>query len=162
MIDRSEKRAKKMGQLKNSITKGKGTVAGFLGEEMVLKTFNNFKLRDTYDSDVYFHHINFEVKTKRCTSAPLPHFECSIAKYNPNQKAEYYIFCRILENYEKGWILGYIQQEEYIKNSILRRKGEPDGNTGWTFKADCYNLPIMNLKDPYKLFIVNDFKPKDK
>jgi len=162
MLSRAKQKAKEMGRLRNSITKGEGNVAGFLGEEMVLKTFNNFKRENTYDSDIHFYHIKFEVKTKRCTSVPLSHYECSIANSNPNQKSEYYIFCRVLENYKKGWILGYIGQGDYIKKAIFRRKGEPDGDTGWKFKADCYNLPISNLKDPAKLYKVNDYKPDTK
>jgi len=164
MLSRAKKKAKEMGQLRNSITKGDGNVAGFLGEEMVLKTFNNFKSDNTYDSDIYFSctkfKIKFEVKTKRCKVTPLPHHACSVARFNPNQKSHCYIFCRVFEQNNKGWIVGYMPREKYMEKAALRRVGEldpDDPKQEWTFKADCYNVPISGVKDPSHLYKINDY-----
>ena len=100
------------------------------------------------------------MKTKRCKVTPLPHHACSVARFNPNQKSHCYIFCRVFEQNNKGWIVGYMPREKYMEKAALRRVGEldpDDPKQEWTFKADCYNVPISGVKDPSHLYKINDY-----
>ena len=51
MLADASNRAKELGILRNSISKGMGNVAGMLGEEIVLKVLGG-KLESSYDYDI--------------------------------------------------------------------------------------------------------------
>lgn len=140
------RRAVTLGQLKNSITKGEGNMAGMLGEIVVANHINGL-ISDTYDYDIISPKgYKIDVKTKQCTSKPLPHYECSIAAYNTTQECNYYVFVRILNSLKIAWICGYIEKNEYFSLAKLYKKGYIDESNGMTFSADAYNLPISQLK----------------
>jgi len=48
---------------------------------------------------------------------------------------------------EEGWLLGYLPKEEYFDRAVFLKKGQTDPSNGWTVSADCYNLPIKELKN---------------
>ena len=110
MKRRAWKRARDMGQINNSITKGDGNIAGFLGEEVANKVLNG-TIDHTYDYDIVSKKLTWDVKTKRCTSPPRDFYECSIAEYNTKQKCDNYVFVRI-ENkngrWGRAWVLGWL------------------------------------------------------
>jgi hypothetical protein len=142
----AKQRANALGSLKGSITKGQGNTAGYLGQMLFAEYINGHEA-DTRNYDVIKDNIRYEVKTKRCTSIPRSDYDCSIADANPNQKCDYYIFMRILEDFSKAWILGKKAPKQYISESVFCKKGEvdPKSHLGWTFKGDCYNLAINKL-----------------
>lgn len=146
------KESKQMGALRESITKGKGNVAGFIGE-LAVHSIIGGEHKPTFEYDIIRPDGKYDVKTKRCTSTPMPHYECSIADFNPNQKCDFYIFTRVLEDYKTCWVLGYLPKTEYLEKARFCRKGEVDekSDLGWTFKADCYNLEIDKLRNVYDL-----------
>ena len=149
MLDRATKRSRNMGSLKNSITSGQGNVAGFLGEEVVNSILCGI-IKDTKDFDIEYNGLTYDVKTKRCTSQPLPHYECSIASFNTRQKCDRYIFVRIEQlgqDYTRAWILGWYDKVEYFQYARKLKKGDRDGDNNFLVKADCYNFPIKALKD---------------
>ena len=156
MIESAKSKARDLGKLNNSITKGKGNLAGFLGEE-VAKSVLGGSLNNTYQHDLTTPEgITYDVKTKRCTSAPKEFYECSVANYNTKQQCDRYVFVRIKNNkfdiktsiksgqYE-AWYLGWLDKKEYFDKAVFHKKGEVDSNNGFTFKADCYNVPISEL-----------------
>jgi len=132
--------------LKGSITKGRSNIYGALGEVIIYDfyTSKNIKVKHnpTYDYDMIIEGHRIDVKTKRTTVKPKPHYLCSIK--NPKQNCDYYFFVRILEDLSVAYLLGYKQKGEYYKEAIYKTKGEKDVN-GWTFKDDCYNLEISKL-----------------
>ena len=144
MIQVAQQKSIEMGKLNNSITEGEGNLAGFIGEAMVAHFFR-VPLVNTYDFDVIYKNIKIDVKTKRTTVEPKPYYECSVADYNIKQDCDGYLFTRVLNNLEKGWLLGYIPKAEYYQMSIKHRKGEIDPQNNFRFKADCYNLSIEKL-----------------
>lgn len=146
IIEEAERKAKMLGSLKNSITHGSGNVAGYIGQILVSKYLKGYE-EDTYNYDVIKDGIRYEVKTKRCTSKPLPSYECSVTQYNSSQKCDYYVFVRILNDYSKAWILGKKTPVDYFKESTSYKKGDidPKSHFGWKFKGDCYNLEIAKL-----------------
>ena len=142
------KNSKNMGSLRESITKGNGNVAGFLGELVVHDMLGGI-YKSTIHYDIVIDGKKYDVKTKRCTSSPLLNYDCSISGHNPNQNCDYYIFTRVLENYKTCWVLGYMSKSEYFEKARFCRKGDVDekSNMNWRFKADCYNLEIKELYD---------------
>ena len=87
LVDASN-RARKLGVLKNSISKGMGNVAGMLGEEIVLKVLGG-KLESNYDYDILLPDgTTTDVKTKLTTVKPLPEYSCSVSAYNIRQKCD--------------------------------------------------------------------------
>ena len=149
MINSAKRKAKEMGVLKNSIVKGDGNEAGFVGEEVANIVLGG-EISNTYEYDIVSEGITYDVKTKRCTSVPKPHYECSVADFNTKQKCDRYIFVRIeFEDMKWGraWVLGYCDKSEYFEKSVKKLKGEKDGSNGFTIRSDCHNLPISKLKE---------------
>lgn len=150
MISQAKQRSEEMGVIKNSITKGEGNIAGFLGEEIANVALKG-KISHTYNYDIIKDDKKIDVKTKRCTSAPRPHYECSIAELSTHQRCDAYVFVRVewfKENpnaWKRGWILGQISKDEYFENACYLEKGDTDPANGWIVSANCYNLPINQL-----------------
>jgi len=141
-------KAEKLGSLNNSICNGEGNVYGFLGE-IIVSEYIGGQIKNTYDFDIIKNNLKIEVKTKRCTSKPQDHYNCSVAAYNIKQKCDVYVFVRILEDFSKAWILGAINKEDFYKYSVFNKGNTIDNKSSlkWKFKADCYNLPINKLKN---------------
>jgi hypothetical protein len=137
------------GALKDSITEGGGNIAGALGEVLVYDYYTARGLSVTIeqhkDYDLIVEGRKVDVKTKRTSVVPRPDYLCSIAAYNIRQRCDFYYFVRVLEDYSKGYLLGYKDKGHYFANARLAREGEKDVN-GWRFKADCYNLEISKLE----------------
>ena len=93
MKKRAWRKAREMGEINNSITKGDGNIAGFLGEEVANHIIKG-DINNTYDYDIIKDDVTYDVKTKRCTSEPRPYYECSVAAFNTKQKCDYYAFSK--------------------------------------------------------------------
>ena len=147
MKERAWRKARQMGEINNSITKGDGNIAGFLGEEIANNLIKG-DIKNTYDYDIIKDGVKYDVKTKRCTSEPKPYYECSVAAFNTKQKCDYYVFVRI-ENlkgkWTRAWVLGLYDKEKYFKDAKLLKKGQTDGDNHFKVKANCYNMEISKL-----------------
>jgi len=148
VIKIAEDKAQKLGVLKNSIEKGGGNIAGYLGQ-LLVKLYLDGIDDDTYDYDVMKDNIRYEIKTKRCKFKPREDYACSVCAKNARQDCDYYVFVRVTYDYKNAWILGKKNSKKYLKESLYCKKGEidPDSDFGWDFKEDCYNLKINQL-DP--------------
>lgn len=146
IVTKAREKASEMGKLKNSITEGEGNIAGFIGEFLVAEMIGA-TVCNTYDYDLLLDGCRIDVKTKRTNYPPKPHYECSIAAFNTKQKCDYYYFVRVKNDFSKAWILGSYCKEDYFKDAKFCRKGDKDQSNNFTFKADCYNLPIYDLKE---------------
>lgn len=140
--------------LKGSITKGESNIFGAIGEIVVNDYFikNGFKVdfNSTFDFDLKINDWKVDVKTKKTKYTPKMDYLCSISAYNTKQDCDFYFFCRVLESFEKCYLLGYKKKNEFFKLSQFNKKGELDVN-GWDFKDDCYNLKIKNL-NKFKIY----------
>ena len=56
MKKRAWSKARKMGKLRNSITRGQGNIAGFLGEEVANELIKG-QVNNTYDYDILYKNI---------------------------------------------------------------------------------------------------------
>lgn len=137
--------------LNNSITKGKSNTYGAIGEVVILEYLRKNKdplseNKGNFHYDIICENEKWEVKTKRTRVKPKSYYLCSVPAYNTSQKCDYYVFVRVLEDYSKAYILGYISRDDFYKKSFFKKKGEKDIN-GFEFKADCFNIKIENLED---------------
>ena len=138
--------AKELGTLKNSITGGQGNLAGFIGE-VAVANYLGASHSNTYDYDlVTTDNKKVDVKTKRTNYPPRDHYDCSVAAFNTKQRCDYYAFVRVKNDLTKVWILGFYDKRKYFEDAKFHAKGENDPSNNFTFKADCYNMPIKNLQ----------------
>ena len=147
MLMNAMNKSKEMGQLNNSITRGQGNIAGFIGEEVaryVLKGAEN----NTYDYDLITDKgLRVDVKTKRTSVKPRDYYECSVAALNTKQDCDYYAFVRVHNDMHTAWFLGVYPKESYYQDATFLKKGDVDPSNNFTVKSDCYNLPISSLQE---------------
>jgi hypothetical protein len=146
MLLAAREKATEMGELNNSILKGQGSLAGFIGEQVVIQILGG-KWENTYDYDINVNDVRVEVKTKQTTVQPLPHYECSVAAFNVKQNCDAYAFVRVLKDFSMGWFLGVMKKDEFFEKAKKLKKGEVDPSNNFTVRADCYNLRIDELGD---------------
>tara|TARA_R110000803_G_scaffold170431_1_gene233447 strand:+ start:745 stop:1233 length:489 start_codon:yes stop_codon:yes gene_type:complete len=141
----AKQKSKDMGSLNNSITKGEGNVAGFIGE-FVVADLIGAKVSNTYDYDLVSNDgLKIDVKTKRTGFKPRDNYDCSVAAFNTKQKCDQYYFVRVKNDFSTAWVLGYYPKDLYFKEARFFRKGDYDPDNRFTFKADCYNMKIKEL-----------------
>lgn len=151
--------------LNDSITEGEGLLSGLIGEEL-LRDYYGF-LRS--EGEAIFHYDvldpdilgRIEVKTKRCTSAPKPHYNCTVSASNADQQCDYYAFVRLLNDFSRAWLVGLMPKEEFFAQALFFKRGQidPAGFGGWRFKWDCFNLRISELCPPP--LVTRDFDQYD-
>ncbi len=147
----ARRKAIALGTLRNSITEGDGNLAGFVGEAIANSVING-EISNTYDYDILANGVSYDVKTKRCTSAPAPHYECSVAAFNTKQACDVYVFTRVWfdaqrrPRWRRGYILGYMEKQEFYRRARKLNRGDIDPSNNFVVKADCYNIKISDLK----------------
>ena len=145
MLVKARRKAIELGQLNNSIERGDGNLVGFLGELVAQKVLGG-RVKNTYEYDLVLKDgTKIDVKTKKTSVAPKDYYDCSIANYNTKQDCDEYCFVRVKNTLDKAWVLGRISKEEYFKKARFLKKGDADGDNGYTVKADCHNLAISEL-----------------
>ena len=133
------------GELNNSITRGAGSLSGYLGEMIVVSVLGGSH-SNTFDYDVVLEDgTTIDVKTKRCSSPPKVYYSCSVAKLSAKQDCDMYAFTRIKNDMSVGWYLGRISKNDFFLKATEHKKGEYDSDNGFTFRANCFNLPIRML-----------------
>jgi hypothetical protein len=143
----AKEKTAEMPNLKNSVMNGERNYIGFLGEEVAKKVLSA-TTKNTYDYDLVLSDgTTVDVKSKRTTVEPKPHYDCTVFGFNTKQKCDYYAFVRIDEDRDRAWFLGVYKKGDYFLDSKLMKKGDVDKSNNLTFKADCYNLPISELKE---------------
>ena len=156
-VEEAEINSEKMGVLKNSITKGDGNLAAFIGEIAVSEYLGykrtNIHLDKNDEDENIYHYDMFdkkerkvEVKTKRCTSIPLPEYATSVCNDNIYQQCDYYLFTRVDIKRNTVWLLGWLEKLDYYKNSVYCIKNEKDPDrTNFKFVRNCWNRYIYDL-----------------
>jgi hypothetical protein len=147
-VEIARAKATKMGELRNSITKGKGNVIGFLGEMLFARHFGGTIVDNNPHYDVILDDKKVEIKTKATNYKPKDYFYASVANTNTTQKCDYYYFVRIMEDFSKAWLLGGYEPNKFYNDAIFYKKGEidPTSKNGYRFTVDCYNIEIGKLK----------------
>lgn len=151
MEERAKVKSRRHGDIKNSIRKGKGNLAGYLGEEIVMANIEDCLEHNTYNYDIIrFPETDFQytidVKTKERTVEPKDFYTTHVASTSLHQKVDIYIFCQVIikRGPKRGWVLGWMQKEEYLDKAKFMKAGEPD-EYGWENRVDGYVMKISDL-----------------
>ena len=123
MINNAKEKSENLGAINNSILKGKGNFAGYLGEEIVAHYIKaDIVSNSEYNHDLLKNNQRIEVKTKRRTVEPQDHYDASVAYTSRHQSPDLYIFTSIqFKNGTpiKAWICGKKEPKEYFKRAII-------------------------------------------
>jgi hypothetical protein len=145
MLVEARDKAAEMGQLRNSIIRGAGNIAGFIGEAIAQQVLGG-ELTNTYDYDlVLLSGKTVDVKTKQTSVKPLDSYMCSVAAFNTTQECDYYCFVRVKNDFTIGWYLGLCSKEWFYKEATFMAKGTVDPDNKYVVRSDCYNLAIHKL-----------------
>ena len=146
MMENARKKAKELGTLHNSITRGGGNIIGFLGEEVAHYCLGGV-LENTYDYDLVMKDgTKVDVKTVATTVAPKDHYNCVVAAANTKQKCDAYSFVRVKKDLSVGWYLGTMKKSDFFDIAAHHNKGDVD-DYGFKMKAACYVTQISTLQD---------------
>ena len=153
MVASAKEKARNLGKINNSILKGKGNLAGYLGEEIVARyikahIISNDEGEEKYNHDLVKNGQKIEVKTKRRTVPPRDFYDASVAETSRHQNPDLYIFVSIQFKGRtpiKAWICGQKGSKEYFEQATFYAKGDVDPSNGWEVSTDCYNLPYKDL-----------------
>jgi hypothetical protein len=157
MVRKARKWNKEIGSLDNSITSGKGNVAGRLGE-IAFASYIGADIADDYNFDIVLKGERIEVKTKRRTVRPQGSYMVNVAATSLHQKPDRYVFMSIKFKRKKGfnyygveevWLCGDMLAEDYMKKSKLWKKGKTDNNGAFTTLRDMHNLSINELDQSF-------------
>lgn len=134
--------------LKNSITIGKSNIYGAIGEIMVNDIFKTSIIENTFDYDIIIEGIKIDVKTKKLSEWVKPNldFHVTIPAFNIRQKCDYYFFGYSSSELKTFYLLGYIEKDIFLKESIFKKKGEKDIH-GFVLRCDCYTMQVKDLKE---------------
>lgn len=124
-------------------------LVGYIGERIIMKYLDLKNDEDKYQYDLISNKgKKLEVKTITCKFKPPTHYWCTVNSHDLSgvykQGADFYIFLRILNDYSKGWILGWISCEDFFKKGEFVPKGKDFGKFQFV-KANATILPIDKL-----------------
>ena len=137
--------------------RGEGNVVGYLGEEMVL-SFLSMVEENSYDYDMirskgtpYEYTIDVKTKERGVSKdgnphVPRGHYSVHVGEASMHQKVDTYVFAqvnRVGDTYE-GWVLGWMDKEEFIAKAKRVKQGEPD-EYGKPETADAYKMQIKDI-----------------
>ena len=162
MIARSKQKAMSLGYINNSILKGAGNLAGYLGEEALApyvdaEIVSNNRGLDKYNYDLLVQAQRVEVKTKRRTVAPRPNYDVSVAETSSHQRPDIYAFIslefdRVTKTHPKQyyglkkiWLCGFMPANEFWERSELWEKGKIDKTNNFKTHVNMYNLSVRDL-----------------
>ena len=158
MVKEAKAWGKEIGAIKNSIVRGRGNMAGKLGE-LAFSAYVGSPLEDKTNYDMVHYGEKLEIKTKRRTVPPLQDYDVSIATTSTHQKADRYVFISIeFDRKDKRnnfygvksiWLCGDKGVEEYRKDAFLYTRGSVDPSNGFKVKVDMLNMRIRDLDQSF-------------
>lgn len=102
MLIMARRKAVEMGELKNSIMRGAGNFAGFLGEFLVHGLLGGDIINTVNYDIILADGLKIDVKTKQTTVEPKLNYDCSISAYNTKQQCDAYVFARVKKDFSCG------------------------------------------------------------
>jgi hypothetical protein len=127
----------------------KRILEGYIGERIIMDFLKIKKNIDEYDYDLLSNKgKRLEIKTVSCKFKPKEDYLCTVNSYKENgvhkQKADYYVFLRILNDYTLAWILGWYPCKYFFKDGLFIQKGKDFGKFKF-IKANATVLEINKL-----------------
>ena len=157
MIKEAQEWGKSLGAIKNSIVRGRGNMAGKLGE-LAFSAYIGSPLEDRSDYDMIHGGERLEIKTKRRTVPPLQDYDVSVAPTSTHQKADRYVFISIefdrkdkknnFYGVKSVWLCGDKGVAEYRKNAFLHTMGSMKPS-GVKVNVDMLNMRVRDLDQSF-------------
>lgn len=152
------KKAEEINSLRNSVTKGDGSVASQMGEIASCRYFDSKYGYSNYDWDFLYSKLRVEVKTRRTTVEPLGTHNAGTFDFNTKQDCDIYLFTRIKDT--QCWLVGWMEKSEFFRKARYYRAGDIDPDTAnWTkpfvYKSAGWHLYIAELHS------VKELKPDE-
>ena len=124
---------------------------GYIGEKLVMDYLDIKDDSDDYNFDLVSQKgKRLEVKTVSCKFKPKSHYWCTVNSHDLDgvhkQKADYYIFLRILNDLSTGCLLGYMECSEFFSKAKFIEKGTDFGE----FKFVKANATILEISKLHK------------
>lgn len=147
--------SKKMGVLHNSFSRGRGNLAGNIGEILVLDHIGGERVgAKLFTHDIVLPTgIKVDVKTTLAAGPPEPHYVARVYGSEKDKeklctKCDVYYFVRCNQQGTLATIVGWLPAREFIERATFLPRGHvnPDDNK-LTF-SDEYSLPISELISP--------------
>jgi hypothetical protein len=129
----------------------KRILEGYIGEKIIMNYLNIDNNDDTYDYDLLSSKgKKLEVKTISCKFKPKLNYLCTVNSHKLDgihkQKADYYVFLRILNDYSLSWILGWYPCVDFFRDGLFVSKGKDFGK----FKFIKANATVLEISKLYK------------
>lgn len=153
------RRAQMPKKLRNSVTGGRGTLVGLVGEYCAAAFLRTHKIpaeiRDTYDYDIVAGptKLKLEVKSMNVRSAPRPNNLNPVCIKNAEQQADYYIFMRVAYKDRarpnlggRAFFCGAVPCCKLKVWGRLYQEGQIDSN-GYPVRFASYNTAIEKCLD---------------
>jgi hypothetical protein len=141
----SREKGSELGHIHNSITRGGGNLAGFIGEYVAQSVYGG-TLDNTYAYDLKLSDgRRMDVKTKRTSVEPKMDYLCTVSASQIDYDCDGYIFTRVLNSYSTCWVLGHISKADFLDKSTFRKGGTRDEKNGYLYRVDSYDVPISML-----------------
>jgi hypothetical protein len=135
--------------LKNSITKGESQLHGAIGEVITMEFLKSkgkaVKYEGDYNYDIISNGKKIDVKTIKTDKEPTDKFNANISAFNHTQQTDFYLWCAVSADMTYGYVIGYLEKDEFYKIAELKKKGDIDWGD-WVFKSDTYTTKIKNIK----------------
>lgn len=152
-VRQAKREADKMGALWGSVTRGQGNLTGMLGELIANEYLNSKRVgQKVYSHDLELDGISYDVKSKRCSSAPLPEYAASVfAKKDGSVgiKADRLLFARVMDDYSAVYLLGWLTTKQFTRRAEFIEAGTRDG--GFIHRASGWHVPLSKLNKMEKL-----------
>jgi hypothetical protein len=151
-------RSERMGVLANSYTRGAGRMIGMLGEIAVEKYLGDIiipcgEFSKSYDLKTESG-TTIEVKTKRAKAIPKPDYVASVELKKTHMfENDLFVFLRGHDSMVKLWLLGWVTTKSFKRMADFKEAGEPDGDSGFTYRVGGYHIPIKKLKKMEDLLV---------
>tara|TARA_R110000824_G_scaffold6161_5_gene28315 strand:- start:759 stop:1334 length:576 start_codon:yes stop_codon:yes gene_type:complete len=163
MIQGAREKAKALGSINNSILRGAGNTAGYLGEEAVsayigAEIISCSEGNAKYNHDLYLDGKKIEIKTKRRTVVPKDFYDVSVAETSKHQRPDLYIFLslefdrvegkgrnKVYYGLENIWVCGQMEADRYFDKATLWEAGRVDTSNNFKTHVNMYNLSIKFL-----------------
>lgn len=147
---------KKSNNLSKYGSERKRIFEGYLGEEISKDLLGLEQVDDEFDYDLISKRGNrIEVKTVSCSFKPMDNYLCTVNSHSEDyvhkQKADYYLFLRILNDYSKCWVLGWISCNDFFNKGRFVKKGTDFGKFKFV-KANATVLEISELNKFNELY----------
>jgi hypothetical protein len=123
-------------------------LVGYIGEKIIMNYLSLKEDVDDFNFDLLSKkNKRLEVKTITCKFKPKEDYWCTVNSHDLNgvhkQNADYYVFLRIMNDFSKGWILGWISCDEFFEKGTFVSKGTDFDK----FKFEKANATILPIKE---------------